>query len=212
MTYTWDDRNGDRRWQPGELDHDLAAGRLARDRSAIKQPYSHDLSLYLEHQINETIGARVGFVYLVEDDLFGTFIPGRSALNGAYSVAFPFTDIGVDGRAGTADDRYPDALRRAARAAGRLPVTRGDERAGTAVALQDHRVVDEQALQQPLVGADRRRPPGSRTSRSRSPTAPRRRRACRHPGSHPLGLQGLGDVCDGRGRSASRRCCGTRQA
>ncbi|MFN2447136.1 MAG: hypothetical protein ABR606_16340 [Vicinamibacterales bacterium] len=32
-------------------------------------------------------------------------MPGRSALNGAYSVAYSFTDIGADSVSGTSDDR-----------------------------------------------------------------------------------------------------------
>ena len=41
------------------------------------------------------MGVRAGFVYKTEDDLIGIYVPGRSVLNGAYSVPFPFTDIGA---------------------------------------------------------------------------------------------------------------------
>jgi hypothetical protein len=105
-TYVWNDFNGDRRWQPGEQGNRTAqalAGTISLDPD-IKAPVSHDASVFLERQIGESIGVRTGFVYKTEDDLIGIFVPGRSALNGAYSVAFPFTDIGVDGRAATADD------------------------------------------------------------------------------------------------------------
>lgn len=61
--------------------------------------------MWFEQQLTEVIGARVGFVYKTEDDLIGTFVPGRSVINDAYSVAFPFTDIGLDGVSGTGDDR-----------------------------------------------------------------------------------------------------------
>ena len=66
---------------------------------------THEFGIFFEHQLAETIGARAGFVSKKEDDLIGQFVPGRSALNNAYSVSFPFTDIGADGRAGTPDDR-----------------------------------------------------------------------------------------------------------
>jgi hypothetical protein len=71
----------------------------------LEQPFTHEGGIFFEQQIAETIGSRIGFVYKTEDDLIGTFVPGRSALNGAYSVPFTFTDIGADGIRGTADDR-----------------------------------------------------------------------------------------------------------
>jgi hypothetical protein len=106
-TWSWNDINGDRRFQLGEQvarTGQALAGAVSIDPD-IKQPFTHDVGIFFERQLAEMIGARVGFVYKTEDDLFGQFVPGRSALNNAYSVPFPFTDIGVDGRAGTADDR-----------------------------------------------------------------------------------------------------------
>jgi hypothetical protein len=49
------------------------------------------------------MGLRAGVVYKTEDDLIATYQPGRG-LN-AYTVPYNFTDIGVDGRAGTSDDK-----------------------------------------------------------------------------------------------------------
>ena len=49
------------------------------------------------------MGARAGFVYKTEDDLIATFQPGRPP--SAFTVPYAFNDNGVDGRAGTADDR-----------------------------------------------------------------------------------------------------------
>jgi len=69
----------------------------------LKQPYSHDVGLFLERQLSESIGSRVGFVMKTEDDLFASFQAQRPA--SAYSVPFPFTDVGVDNVRGTADDR-----------------------------------------------------------------------------------------------------------
>lgn len=126
VTYTWDDRNGDRRYQAGEegaITSSALAGSVGLD-PGITQPRSHDVSLYLEHQLAPTIGARVGFVYKTEDNLYGTFVPGRSALNGAYSVPFAFTDVGVDGLAGTADDRAMTLLGVPISQQSSFPVTR----------------------------------------------------------------------------------------
>jgi hypothetical protein len=63
---------------------------------------SHEASAWIERQITDTMGARVGYVYKTEDDLIQTYQPGRPI--SAFTVPFSFTDIGVDGRAGTADD------------------------------------------------------------------------------------------------------------
>ena len=106
QTFVWNDVNRDRVWQPGEEGNRTASaleGTISLDPD-IKAPVSHDASVFFERQIGQSIGVRTGFVYKTEDDLIGTFSPGRSVLNNAYSVAFPFTDVGVDGISGTSDD------------------------------------------------------------------------------------------------------------
>ncbi len=106
VTYTWNDANGDRRYQLGEEIGQPTASTLAGNIQfdpEIKQPYSHDVALYLERQMASSLATRVGFVYKTEDDLITTYNPYRPI--SAYAVAFPFTDIGEDGRSGTADDR-----------------------------------------------------------------------------------------------------------
>ena len=105
-TYVWNDLNGDRRWQSGEEGARTAqslAGTISLDPD-IEAPITHEVSLWLERQLTETMGIRAGYVDKTEDNLIGIGVPGRDARNGAYSVAFPFTDIGVDGVRGTADD------------------------------------------------------------------------------------------------------------
>ena len=104
-TYAWNDLNGDKRFQLGEEGTLLAsalAGAVAID-PGIKQPYTHEAGLFFEQQLTDTMGARAGFVYKTEDDLTATYRPNRPI--SAYSVPFPFTDIGVDGVRGTGDDR-----------------------------------------------------------------------------------------------------------
>jgi hypothetical protein len=61
--------------------------------------------VWVERQVGGTMGVRTGFVYKTQDDLIATYTPNRSILNGAYSAAFPFVDIGADGLRGTSDDR-----------------------------------------------------------------------------------------------------------
>jgi hypothetical protein len=105
VTYTWNDRNGDRLYQLGEEvgapTNTTLAGTIQLDPE-ITEPYSHDVSIYLERQLAATIGARVGFVYKTEDDLIAQYNPGRPIE--AYTVAFPFLDVGADNVRGTEDD------------------------------------------------------------------------------------------------------------
>jgi hypothetical protein len=105
-TYSWNDVNGDRRWQPGEQAAVASSASLEGTLSIdpnIKAPSTHEASAWLERQISDTLGVRAGFVYKTEDDLIATnYQPGRPP--SAFTVPYTFTDIGVDGRAGTADD------------------------------------------------------------------------------------------------------------
>jgi len=104
-TYGWNDINGDRRWQPGEETTQQSAsleGSVKLDPN-IKAPYSHEAAGWLERQVTDTIGLRGGFVYKTEDDLIAQYIAARSLA--AHTTPYNFTDIGIDGVRGTADDR-----------------------------------------------------------------------------------------------------------
>ncbi|MFN8058726.1 MAG: carboxypeptidase regulatory-like domain-containing protein [Vicinamibacterales bacterium] len=105
-TYTWTDLNGDRLFQFGEQ------GSLVRDRSQpagtqvdpnILQPYTHELSAFVEQQITTDLGMRAGYVYKTVDDLTQVYQPFRPI--SAYTVPFTVADIGPDKTAGTSDDR-----------------------------------------------------------------------------------------------------------
>jgi hypothetical protein len=104
-TYTWSDLNGDQRWQPGEegTQTTLALEGATGVDPNIKAPYTHEASGWLERQLTDTMGVRAGFVYKTEDDLTATMQPDRPA--SLFTVPYSFTDNGVDGRAGTSDDR-----------------------------------------------------------------------------------------------------------
>ncbi|MGE3274822.1 MAG: carboxypeptidase regulatory-like domain-containing protein [Vicinamibacterales bacterium] len=106
VQYQWNDVNGDKHWQPGEEGNELArvlAGGVQLDPD-LKQPYTHEASLWFERQLNDTLGMRTGFVYKTEDDLIDTSYQPYRGLD-AFTQAFSVVDIGVDGRSGTADDR-----------------------------------------------------------------------------------------------------------
>jgi hypothetical protein len=109
-SYAWTDTNGDRHWQPGEEGLQTSAsleGGIGVDPN-IKAPYTHEASGWIERQLTDTMGMRAGFVYKTEDDLINTYIPGRGL--DAYTVPFNYTDNGLDGRSGTADDRIVPML------------------------------------------------------------------------------------------------------
>jgi len=112
ITYQWLDNKvcpgcipGDKTYQPGEEGNVTAsalAGAITVDPN-LKQPSSVQATTYLERQLTEGVGARVGFVYLGVSNQTGTFQPLRPA--SAYSVPFTVNDVGDDGIAGTADDQ-----------------------------------------------------------------------------------------------------------
>ncbi|MGH3118133.1 MAG: carboxypeptidase regulatory-like domain-containing protein [Gaiellales bacterium] len=104
-TYVWNDANGDRRFQLGEQGARLASalsGSVSVDPN-LKAPYTHEAGVFFERELAASLGTRVGFVYKTEDDLIEQYVPGRGI--DAYTVPYSFTDIGVDGRSGTSDDR-----------------------------------------------------------------------------------------------------------
>lgn len=122
-TYQWNDRNGDRRWQPGEEGSRLAAalaGNIQLD-SDLKTAYTHEGTVWLERQLTDTIGVRTGFVYKTEDDLIETYQKFRGL--DVFTVPFDFIDLGPDGRSGTSDDRTVPMLGLPSSAGSRFPTT-----------------------------------------------------------------------------------------
>jgi hypothetical protein len=101
VTYSWNDMKvcppcipGDGLFQPGEegpLTASALAGNITVD-PGIKQPLSHQTTAFLEQQVAEGVGARVGFVYYTVKNQTGTFQPLRPAT--AYTV--PFTVVDAD--------------------------------------------------------------------------------------------------------------------
>jgi hypothetical protein len=112
LTYAWTDTKvcptcipGDRTYQPGEEGNQTAqalAGTIKVDPN-IKQPYSSQATAYVEQQLTEGVGLRVGYVYYSVNNQTGTFQPGRPA--SAYTVPFSVVDPGPDGKSGTGDDQ-----------------------------------------------------------------------------------------------------------
>ncbi len=111
ITYQWTDTKvcgtcnpGDKLYQPGEegsVTGTALAGAITVDPN-LEQPSSTQGTVYVEQQLTEGVGARIGFVYLGVSNQTGTFQPLRPA--SAYTVPFSVADVGDDGISGTADD------------------------------------------------------------------------------------------------------------
>jgi hypothetical protein len=123
-TYQWNDTNGDRRWQNGEqgnlLSQALEGGVELSDD--LNQPYTHEGGLWIERQLADTLGMRAGFVYKTEDDLIDTSYQPYRGLD-AFTVPFTYTDVGLDGRRGTADDENLTMLGLPSSQAANFPTT-----------------------------------------------------------------------------------------
>ena len=112
VTYAWTDTKvcaacipGDGLYQPGEEGNQTASalsGTLSVDPN-LKQPYSNQATGYLEQQIGEGMGARVGFVLYKVYNQYATVQSNRPA--SIYSVPFAFLDRGADNVSGSADDQ-----------------------------------------------------------------------------------------------------------
>ena len=111
VTYAWSDArvcagciSGDGLYQPGEEGNQTASalGGNVRVDPNLKQPTSTQATAFLERQIIEGLGARVGFVYFGARNQTATFQPFRPA--SAYTVPFDVIDRGEDGALGTPDD------------------------------------------------------------------------------------------------------------
>ncbi|MEO8679380.1 MAG: carboxypeptidase regulatory-like domain-containing protein [Vicinamibacterales bacterium] len=112
VTYTWADNrvcpgciSGDGIYQPGEEGNQTASA-LAQNIQidhGLKQPTSTQATAFLERQLTDGFGARLGFVYYTVKDQVAQFQPFRPA--SAYSVPFSVVDRGADNTLGTPDDQ-----------------------------------------------------------------------------------------------------------
>ena len=110
VRYQWLDLNGDRTFQFGEhgniLQDNRTGGQLIDPN--VEQPYTHEVSLFLERQILPTVGARIGYVYKTNDDMTDLYFINRPP--SAYTQPFTFVDRGQDNVVGTADDQTLNLL------------------------------------------------------------------------------------------------------
>jgi outer membrane receptor protein involved in Fe transport len=112
-TYRWRDLNGDRRYQPGEVNLDpngsdfvsVAGATNAIVNPDLKWPHTHQIATSFEQQIGTSVSARALYVYkkITNDYQFVNVARPFSAFDIPVSVRDP----GPDGVAGTADDGQP---------------------------------------------------------------------------------------------------------
>jgi hypothetical protein len=91
ITYQWNDANGNKRFDAGEQGNLLSnalAGAVVFDRD-IKQPFTHEASVFFEQQLTDVLGVRAGYVYKTEEELWAQWNARRPA--SAYTVPFSWT-------------------------------------------------------------------------------------------------------------------------
>jgi hypothetical protein len=104
--HAWtNDRNNNGVWDPGE------EGRLISSSGGVAStsldpnqtdPYTLDMSVWLERELVSNLGLRGGFVHRVEKDSNGTINTNQPA--SAFTVPTTVRDPGPDGNVGTSDD------------------------------------------------------------------------------------------------------------
>ena len=111
-TFTWHDLNGDKLYEPGEVNLNLNGGDFVSVNGAIgnimnpdlKQPLYSEYSTSYEHGLAPTLAFTVSYVYRRASDNYD--IPGPNVARplGAYNIPITRRDPGPDGILGNADD------------------------------------------------------------------------------------------------------------
>ncbi|HYU77457.1 MAG TPA: TonB-dependent receptor [Vicinamibacterales bacterium] len=112
VTYAWADNRvcpgciaGDGIYQPGEAGN-LLASSLSNSIQIdpnLKQPTSTQATAFLERQLTQDLGGRVGFVYYTVKNQVAQYQAFRPP--SAYTVPFTIVDRGADNILGSSDDR-----------------------------------------------------------------------------------------------------------
>jgi hypothetical protein len=108
-TYRWRDPNGNRLYDPGEVNLDVngpdflsVSGNVVRAPNKFELPHTHELTASLEQQLSRSVSARVLYVFTRTGNEFESINAARPF--NAYDVSLPRQDPGPDGVTGTADD------------------------------------------------------------------------------------------------------------
>jgi len=122
-TWDWHDRNGNRQYDPGEVNLDpngpdfrsITGTALGVVNPSEKQPKTDEFSLTFEREVVSNTAVRVTGVYARN---FNAYALAQTSRDGEYTIPITNLDPGPDGRLGTADDtgrsftyfEYPAAL------------------------------------------------------------------------------------------------------
>jgi hypothetical protein len=103
--HSWVDRNGNRVWDPGEegrLIAQLGGEKTVDNDPNQKDPFTFDVSVWIERELFENFSVRGGWVRRDERQLQGTFNTNQPY--DAFSIPTSVLDPGPDGTRLTADD------------------------------------------------------------------------------------------------------------
>src|SRR3984893_4834081 len=117
--FTWHDLNGDKLYQPGEVNLDLNGTDFKSISAAsnqilnpnLKEPNTWETTASFEREMAANLGIRVMYVYKLVSDSINNTLPSNSTVTintlrpySAWSVPITRRDPGPDGVLGTADD------------------------------------------------------------------------------------------------------------
>ena len=111
--YRWQDLNGNRDYDPGEVDLDvngpdfvtLSSPRNNFVNPDLQGPTTHELTASVERELGADLGVKFMYILSNEVDLYENVNILRT--HSDYTIPLSFTDPGADGRVGTADDGGP---------------------------------------------------------------------------------------------------------
>jgi hypothetical protein len=103
-TFAWIDRNADRQFTINEVGNFVSSSGGASNTIGpdLAQEYAYDVSFFVEQELMDGLGARVGYVRKDGKNNWQSVQVAR--LYGLFDTARTFADSGPDGIAGTADD------------------------------------------------------------------------------------------------------------
>lgn len=112
MRFRWHDLNGDRNYQPGEVNLDRNGQDFISQTGAntnifnpdLRQPLTTEMTASFERELATNVGLRLGYVFRHRKDAFSNAGPNVKRPRDAYTVTFDRQDPGPDGVLGTADD------------------------------------------------------------------------------------------------------------
>lgn len=108
--YRWRDLNGNRDYEPGEVNLDPSGPDFVSERGGVNSvvnrdlglPYWHEVSTSLEHELLPNMAVRGLYLYKLNGDSYGTANVARPF--GAYNIPLSRKDPGPDGVLNTGDD------------------------------------------------------------------------------------------------------------